>query len=161
MLYSTGRTVERSLVSNIRLPCCTICFRGYLIIAVAYSSECFLALIATIVVEVRCCYSAHWFNVGGSDITPPSTEIVVQMLKQAGKHTRCPERVVHATGSGGTTGGATAGVASAAWLKVELGCDRSWMDWNIWSCRGAGPMAEVSLQMYCSRWTRYLGLVAS
>lgn len=32
-------------------------------------SKCFIATIATIVVEVRCCDSACWFNVGASHIS--------------------------------------------------------------------------------------------
>jgi hypothetical protein len=32
------------------------------------SSECFLAMIATFIMELSCHYSAHWFNVGGSHI---------------------------------------------------------------------------------------------
>jgi hypothetical protein len=31
-----------------------------------HSSECFLAMIANIVLEVCCHYSVRWFNVGGS-----------------------------------------------------------------------------------------------
>jgi hypothetical protein len=73
IIYSLGLTVGRSLVSTVPLPWRTDLFRGYLIQSLR-SSKCFLATIATIVLEVRCLYSARWsywlasawFNVGGS-----------------------------------------------------------------------------------------------
>jgi hypothetical protein len=54
------------------------------------------------------------------------------MVAQILKHMCRPERVVRAMGGGGVAGGATTEVASTAWLKVVLGCDRSWTDWNTW-----------------------------
>jgi hypothetical protein len=70
--------------------------------------------------------------------------MVAQMLKQAGKRTCLPCRVVRAT-----SGGCTAGGATVAGLMVVLVCDTSWPDWNTWSRRGAGTYsrglpAEVS-----------------
>jgi hypothetical protein len=59
--------------------------------------------------------------VRGSHINPPPhPEMVAQVVKQAGKRTWRPERVVRAMGGGGAAGGAAAWAASAARLKVEV-----------------------------------------
>jgi hypothetical protein len=53
-------TVEGSLISTVLLPCCTDLFPcEFLITEPLRSSECFLATIATVVLEVRCCYSGR------------------------------------------------------------------------------------------------------
>jgi hypothetical protein len=56
---------------------------------------------------------------------PSPAEMVAQLLKRAGKRTWCPERVVRATGGGGSACGAVAGVASAAGLKFLAVVPRS------------------------------------
>lgn len=63
MLSSLGLTVGSSQLLLFCYRDVPICFCGYLIEPL-HSSECFLATIVTFMLEVCCCYSAHWFNMG-------------------------------------------------------------------------------------------------
>jgi hypothetical protein len=63
---------------------------------------------------------ADWLMLDSMWVAPtsPPAEMVAHMLKRAGKRTWHPDSVVHVMGGGGAAGGARAGDASTAGLKV-------------------------------------------